>query len=60
MGTAEKNSKDGLWTVYTAHSHTYTHLYGFEEKRKALGIISGGATSDLGQYVRISARKVAC
>jgi len=62
VGTAEENTKDGLWAVYTAHSHTFKlpdRLGGKEEERKALGIISGGATSDYGDFERISAREAA-
>jgi len=60
VGTAEENSKDGLWAVYTAHLHTYKDSIGDkEEERKALGIISGGATSDGGDSQIISDREAA-
>jgi len=45
--------------VYTAHSHTYKNYSGYKEERKALGIVSGGATSDLGDSDYISAREAA-
>jgi len=56
-GTAGENSKDGLWAVYTAHSHTYKSSWAGDEERKALGIIAGWATSDLENSYRISARE---
>ena len=39
--------------VYTAHSHTYT--FDYTEEREAVGIISGGTTSDVfeGDYSTI-------
>jgi len=55
---AGESSKDRLWAVYTAHSHTYKHPeMDVEEERKALGIISGGATTDRGNPFNISARE---
>jgi len=56
---AEENLKDGLWAVYTAHTHTFKELSGYEEERKAVGIISGGATSDWGESTRTRAREAA-
>ena len=58
-GTKEE-SKGGLWAVYTAHTHKYNqpaYWGGREEERKAVGIISGGATSDFGRSDLISARE---
>jgi len=53
-----KHDKDGLWAVYTAHTQNYKHPWGDgEEERKALGIISGGSTSDNGYSDRIAARE---
>jgi len=38
---------NGFWAVYTAHEHTlYEGEEEYEENRKALGIVSGGATCD--------------
>jgi len=67
---AEEESKGGVWGVYTAYTHTYKQLQllggrigGREEERQALGIISGGSTSDLGNNEsspdRIAAREAA-
>ena len=54
----EDEVDEGLWAVYTAHPHTYTHLYNSkEEERAALGLISGGATGDRGDTYRITARE---
>jgi len=55
-------TKDGLWAVYTAHTHTYKDPEDYdgivlEEERKALGIISGGSTSDGAGSARITARE---
>jgi len=53
-------TKNGLWAVYTAHTHNYKNPNGRdEEERKALGIISGGSTSDLTFSDRITARETA-
>jgi len=50
--------KEGMWAVYTAHKHTYIHAQtNQEEERDAVGIISGGATSDMGRSNRIAARE---
>jgi len=35
---------NGLWAVHTAHGHAIRML----ENRKAVGIVSGGASCDLG------------
>jgi len=45
---AEGKSKGGEWGIYTAHTHTYKTPWrgGREEERQAVGIISGGSTSD--------------
>jgi len=59
VGKEEENSKDGLWAVYTAHSHTYKNYWGAIEERKALGIVSGGVTSDLGNSHYFIAREAA-
>ena len=57
-GEDNEQSKEGEWAVYTAIEHTYTDpVYGREEKRDAVGIISGGATSDGGYSALITARK---
>jgi len=39
---------NGLWAVYTAHKHIYRKGEEDEENRKAVGIVAGGATCDLG------------
>merc|ERR1740124_1012082 len=48
-GENNQESQEGLWAVYTANRHTYREAYdSFTEVRDAVGIISGGATSDGG------------
>lgn len=44
-------SKDRLWAVYTAHKHKYDTDSFDEHHREAVGIVSGGATSDCGNDV---------
>ena len=57
-GEGNEQSQEGEWAVYTAIEHTYTDpVYGREEKRDAVGIISGGATSDGGYSALITARE---
>jgi len=57
-GKVEEETKDGLWAVCTAHTHNYKYPYdGREEERKAIGIISGGSTSDYGGSDFITARE---
>jgi len=50
---------DAMWAVYTAHTHKYKIPgdKGTYENRKAVGIISGGSTSDKGDYSLITARE---
>eukprot|EP00555_Chaetoceros_dichaeta_P011859 CAMPEP_0198271386 /NCGR_PEP_ID=MMETSP1447-20131203/48986_1 /TAXON_ID=420782 /ORGANISM="Chaetoceros dichaeta, Strain CCMP1751" /LENGTH=396 /DNA_ID=CAMNT_0043963955 /DNA_START=433 /DNA_END=1620 /DNA_ORIENTATION=+ len=52
---------DAMWAVYTAHTHKYEIPggKGTYENRKAVGIISGGSTSDIGDYSLITAREAA-
>jgi len=52
----EEESNDGLWAVYTAKTHKYNYRC-YEEKREAVGIISGGATGDLGFTSWIASRE---
>merc|ERR1719491_31958 len=49
----KEESEEELWAIYTAKKHTYN----FYEKRDAVGIISGGATSDGGNSDRITDRE---
>jgi len=54
----DTNLKEGIWAVYTAHKHKYIHAQSKEEEeREAVGIISGGATSDMGMSNRITVRE---
>merc|ERR1740124_1764282 len=54
----QKEGEDGLWAVYTAHPHTYTHPWTKkEEPREAVGIISGGATCDYNTTDYIAGRE---
>ena len=51
-------SNDGVWAVYTAQLHTDKDRWGkLEETRKAVRIISGGATVDGGDASKITARE---
>jgi len=55
---ATEKSKDGVWAVYTHHSHSYKEADNNEvEERNAVGIILGGTTSDLGIFERIFTRE---
>jgi len=55
---AEENSKNGFLSVYTTHTHIYRETDNSEEEeRKAVGIILGGSTSDLGIFERICTRE---
>merc|ERR1740124_958110 len=60
-GNEEKDGKEassGLWAVYTAHKHTRKPVcIGEEEKRQAVGIVSGGTTLDKGNSVTIAGRE---
>jgi len=51
-----KRANEGLWVVYTAQPHTY-ELPGTREERRAVGIVSGGATVDCGETTYIAARE---
>lgn len=44
----------GIWAVYTAHEHIWYTNTEYAEKRRAVGIVPGGATSDNG-YANITA-----
>jgi len=56
--TKNEQDKKRLWAVYTAHKHTYKEPdFGREEDRDAVGIISGGSTSDAGYSPSITARQ---
>jgi len=53
-----EDTADGLWAVYTAFPHTYDYRYiRRQEKRQAVGIIPGGATSDVGNCIANEARE---
>jgi len=58
-GTADNND-DGTWGIYIAHKHAFISIYDKEEDRKALGIISGGATIDSGssEYITAQEKKI--
>ena len=58
--TNSKSSKKGVWSVYTPHKHTAINRYsGKEEKREAVGIVSGGAPCDKGYSPYTTAREKA-
>ena len=67
-GEGNEGSQEGEWVIYTENNHSYTDpYYDFEEERSAVGkeersavgIISGGATTDLGNFEKIAAREEA-
>jgi len=39
-------AKGGIWCVYNAHEHKYTHAHEKDEERSAVGIVTGGAPID--------------
>jgi len=44
-----QKSEGGVWAVYAAQKHLYQQYSGYDpEERKAVGIITGGATGDAG------------
>merc|ERR1740124_1867879 len=61
-GEGNEKSQEGEWAVYTANEHTIEHRYyqfpygetKGEEERSAVGIVSGGTTSDRGNNGLIS------
>jgi len=53
----KEGSKRGLWAVYTAEEHTYKSPADHEEEREAVGVISGGVTSDGDDTRQIIARE---